>query len=43
MYGLRTIFLVGAISTAIAFFTTFGLTETLGVQSEKKRSLNSAA
>jgi MFS transporter, ACS family, hexuronate transporter len=43
MYGLRTIFLVGAISTVIAFFTTFRLTETRGVQSEKKQSLNSAA
>jgi hypothetical protein len=28
MYGLKTIFLVGAICTLIAFFTTFGLTET---------------
>ncbi len=28
LYGLRTIFLVAAISTAIAFFITFGLTET---------------
>jgi predicted MFS family arabinose efflux permease len=27
-YGLRTIFLVGAITTTIAFFITFGLTET---------------
>jgi len=34
MYGLRTIFLVGAISTLIAFFTTFGLTEP-GVRSGK--------
>jgi ACS family hexuronate transporter-like MFS transporter len=28
MYGLRTIFLVGTISTMIAFFITFGITET---------------
>jgi ACS family hexuronate transporter-like MFS transporter len=28
MYGLRTIFLVGAISTTVAFFITFALTET---------------
>jgi len=28
MYGLRTIFLVGSISTLIAFFISFGLTET---------------
>ena len=28
MYGLRTIFLVGAVSTVIAFFVSFGLTET---------------
>jgi predicted MFS family arabinose efflux permease len=28
MYGLRTIFLVGGVSTLIAFFITFGLTET---------------
>jgi MFS family permease len=28
MYGLRTIFLVGGISTILAFFTTFALTET---------------
>jgi sugar phosphate permease len=28
MYGLRTIFLVAAISTILAFFITFGLTET---------------
>jgi ACS family hexuronate transporter-like MFS transporter len=28
MYGLRTIFLVGTISTMIAFFITFALTET---------------
>jgi predicted MFS family arabinose efflux permease len=28
-YGLKIIFLVGAISTLIAFFITFGLTETL--------------
>jgi predicted MFS family arabinose efflux permease len=29
MYGLRTIFLVGAVSTIIAFFISFGLAETL--------------
>jgi len=32
MYGLRTIFLVGGISTLIAFFITFGLTETRKVE-----------
>jgi predicted MFS family arabinose efflux permease len=31
-YGLRTIFLVAAISTLIAFFVTFGLTETRKVR-----------
>jgi predicted MFS family arabinose efflux permease len=33
MYGLRTIFLVAGISTLIAFFVTFGLTETRKVRS----------
>lgn len=43
MYGLRTIFLVGAISTMIAFFITFGLTETLDTRIKKRQSLRSAA
>ena len=34
MYGLRTIFLVGAISTLFAFFISFGLTETRKVKSD---------
>ncbi len=32
MYGLRTMFLVGTISSAIAFFITFALTETRDTQ-----------
>ena len=32
MYGLRTIFLVGSITTLIAFFISFGLTETRKVK-----------
>jgi predicted MFS family arabinose efflux permease len=36
MYGLKTIFLVGAISTLLAFFATFGLTETGKAQLGKK-------
>jgi MFS transporter, ACS family, hexuronate transporter len=36
MYGLRTIFLVGTISTLIAFFITFALTETR--QSEQEQA-----
>jgi predicted MFS family arabinose efflux permease len=35
-YGLRTIFLVGAISTVVAFGLTFGLTETRKQQLEEK-------
>ena len=35
LYGLRTIFLVGAVSSIIAFFITFGLTETLKPKPEK--------
>jgi MFS family permease len=35
MYGLRTIFLVGSISTLIAFFISFGLIETRKVKSEQ--------
>jgi predicted MFS family arabinose efflux permease len=38
-YGLRTIFLVGAITTLIAFFSTFALTETGKAKLEKKQSL----
>jgi sugar phosphate permease len=43
MYGLRTIFLVGAISTIMAFFITFALTETGKAKLEKMRSSSSAA
>ncbi len=43
MFGLKTIFLVGAISTTIAFFTTFGLTETGKAKLERKRSLSPAS
>jgi predicted MFS family arabinose efflux permease len=39
MYGLRTIFLVGAFSTLIAFFITFALTETNKSGQEKAQSL----
>jgi MFS transporter, ACS family, hexuronate transporter len=39
MYGLRTIFLVGGVSTILAFFITFGLTETSKAKLEKKQSL----
>jgi predicted MFS family arabinose efflux permease len=39
IYGLRTIFLVGAITTLIAFFSTFALTETGKAKLEKKQSL----
>jgi predicted MFS family arabinose efflux permease len=38
-YGLRTIFLVGAITALIAFFSTFALTETGKAKLEKKPSL----
>jgi MFS family permease len=39
MYGLKTIFLVGGISTILAFFITFGLTETGKAILEKKQKL----
>jgi predicted MFS family arabinose efflux permease len=39
-YGLRTIFLVGAISTLIAFFITFALTETGKAVLEKRQRMN---
>ena len=42
MYGLRTIFLVGAISTAIAFLITFALSETSKDVLEKKQRVLSA-
>jgi len=38
-YGLRTIFLVGGISTLIAVWVTFGLTETGKAKLEEKRSI----
>jgi MFS transporter, ACS family, hexuronate transporter len=41
MFGLKTIFLVGAITTLIAFICTFGLTETGKAQSSKDQSLSS--
>ena len=37
-YGLQIIFLVGAITTLIAFFSTFALTETGKAKLEKKQS-----
>jgi predicted MFS family arabinose efflux permease len=37
MYGLRTIFLVGTVSTLIAFFITFALTETSQTVLEKRQ------
>ena len=43
MYGLRTIFLVGAVSNLIAFIITFGLTETGKDKLEKLQRLRSAA
>ncbi len=43
MYGLRTIFLVGAVSTILAFFITFGLTETGKAKLEQKNAQVSAA
>jgi MFS family permease len=39
MYGLRTIFLVGGISTLLAFLITFGLTETRKVKAESTAEL----
>jgi MFS family permease len=38
-YGLRTIFLVGGISTLMAVLVTFGLTETGKAKLEEKRSI----
>jgi predicted MFS family arabinose efflux permease len=43
MYGLKTIFLVGAISNLIAFIVTFGLTETGKDLLEKKQKMKIAA
>ncbi len=43
MYGLKTIFLVGAVCSSFAFFITFGLTETGKVTLEKKQGLSSAS
>jgi MFS family permease len=43
MYGLRTIFLVGGISTIVAFLITFGVTETLKSKLEKKKILRAVA
>jgi MFS transporter, ACS family, hexuronate transporter len=43
VYGLKTIFLVGAISTLIAFFITFALTETNRTNSEQEHDLISVA
>jgi predicted MFS family arabinose efflux permease len=43
MYGLRTIFLVGGISTLLAFVTTFGLTETRKVKAENPAALSPGA
>jgi MFS family permease len=42
MYGLRTIFLVGGVSTLLAFLITFGLTETRGAGTEKKPAFPAA-
>jgi len=39
LYGLKTIFLVGAVSTTIASLITFGLTETGKAKLEKMQSL----
>jgi ACS family hexuronate transporter-like MFS transporter len=41
IYGLRTIFLVGTISTLIAFFITFALTETGKAKLERLQRLGS--
>lgn len=43
MYGLRTIFLVGAVSNLVAFFVTFGLTETGKDLLEKRQKMRVAA
>ena len=43
IYGLKTIFLVGGISTTIAFFITFALTETGKAKLDKKQDLISVA
>ena len=42
LYGLRTIFLVGAFSTLIAVFLTFGLKETGKIKLEKMKGLVNA-
>ncbi len=42
LYGLKTIFLVGGISTLLAFFFTFGLTETCKALLEKRQRLSQA-
>jgi predicted MFS family arabinose efflux permease len=42
LYGLRTIFLVGALSTLGAVFLTFGLTETGKIKLEKMKNLSKA-
>ncbi len=39
-YGLKTIFLVGGISSLFAFFTTFALTETSKAKGSEKQNLN---
>lgn len=39
-YGLKTIFLVGGISTILAFFTTFALTETNKAKANKTQNLS---
>ncbi len=38
IYGLRTIFLVGAVSTILAFFISFGITETRKANLEKSEA-----
>jgi ACS family hexuronate transporter-like MFS transporter len=42
-YGLRTIFLVGAVSNLLAFFITFGLTETGKDILQKRQRMQKAA
>ena len=39
LYGLRTIFLVGAVSTLLALFLTLGLTETGKIKLEKAKTV----
>ncbi len=43
LYGLRTIFLVGAVTSLIAFLITFGLTETGKDLLEKRNRMRTAA